>query len=88
MVIQLLVDVSDDMVTIRVKDRGIGIPEEEQKNLFKKFYRAKNTAHIQGTGLGLNIVKKYTELLDGIITFASEPEHGTSFTIVFPQKKY
>lgn len=72
------------MVTIKVRDEGIGIPEEEQKNLFNKFYRAKNATNIQGTGLGLTIVKQYVELLNGRIGFSSEPNQGTTFTIEFP----
>lgn len=73
-------------VIIQVKDHGIGIPEEEQKNLFTKFFRAKNATNIQGTGLGLYIVSKYVELLDGVIGFSSIPDHGTTFTIEFPNK--
>lgn len=82
--IYLFIENNGSLVTIRVKDEGIGIPEEEQKNLFGKFYRAKNAIHIQGTGLGLNIVKRYVELLDGDITFISKQNEGTTFTITFP----
>lgn len=82
--IYLIIDINDGIVAITVKDEGIGIPEEEQKNLFEKFYRAKNAAGIQGTGLGLNIVKRYIELLDGNITFVSKHNEGTTFTITFP----
>lgn len=71
-------------VCLKVEDEGMGIPEEEQENLFAKFFRAKNVANIQGTGLGLNIVKKYVALLDGSITFASTPNVGTTFTIEIP----
>lgn len=80
------VSVINEVVTIRVKDEGIGIPEDEQKNLFGKFYRARNAVNIQGTGLGLNIVRKYVELLDGNISFVSKPEAGTTFTLEFPQR--
>lgn len=68
-----------------VIDEGIGIPEEEQQNLFKRFYRARNVTNIQGTGLGLNIVKKYVELMDGAITFSSKLSKGTTFKIYLPQ---
>jgi PAS domain S-box-containing protein len=81
------IEVKDGMACIKVKDEGIGIPEEEQKELFSKFFRAKNAVNIQGTGLGLNIVKKYVELLEGNISFNSKPNEGTTFTIVFPQNK-
>ena len=73
-------------VEISVKDNGIGIPEEEQKNLFGKFYRARNAVNHQGTGLGLNIVKRYIDLLDGDIRFTSHPNEGTEFTISYPHK--
>lgn len=74
-------------MTITVKDFGIGIPEEDQKNLFTEFFRAKNVENIQGTGLGLIIVKKYVELLDGNISFLSNLNEGTSFKIEFPLHK-
>jgi PAS domain S-box-containing protein len=84
--ILLSIEVSNNYVIIQVKDHGIGIPKEEQKNLFTKFFRAKNASNIQGTGLGLYIVSKYVELLDGVIGFSSIPDHGTTFTIEFPNK--
>ncbi|THU39544.1 PAS domain S-box protein [Niastella caeni] len=80
----LSVDIENNLVSMKVKDEGIGIPEEDQKNLFSKFYRAKNAIAIQGTGLGLNIVKRYVELLDGEITFISKQNEGSTFMISFP----
>lgn len=71
--------------TIIVKDSGIGIPIEDQKYLFTRFFRAGNVTNIQGTGLGLNIVRRYVELLEGEITFQSEHEVGTTFIIKIPQ---
>ena len=85
--IELTIGVNKKAAKIKVKDNGIGIPMEEQKNLFGKFYRATNAINIQGTGLGLNIVKKYLELLEGNITFVSKPNKGTTFTIEFPTNK-
>lgn len=82
--IYLNIEIKNDFASIKVKDEGIGIPEEEQKNLFNKFYRAKNATDIEGTGLGLNIVKRYVELLDGAITFVSRQNEGTVFTVGFP----
>jgi PAS domain S-box-containing protein len=79
--------VENGKATVSVRDEGIGIPAEAQKNLFDKFFRAKNATNIQGTGLGLNIVKRYVELLDGAIDFTSEENIGTAFTIHFPQNK-
>ena len=83
--IHFLIDVKNKTVTIQIRDEGVGIPEAEQKNLFDKFFRAKNVTNIQGTGLGLNIVKKYVELLDGSIRFSSKSNEGTTFIIEFPQ---
>lgn len=70
-------------VTISVRDYGIGIPYEDQQRIFSDFFRASNAHSIQGTGLGLNIVKYYTELLGGTITFNSKPGEGTSFELNF-----
>lgn len=68
---------------IRVEDNGIGIPEEDQKYLFDRFFRASNTSAIQGTGLGLNIVAKYVEIMDGKIDCKSKVGEGTVFTVDF-----
>lgn len=69
-----------------VKDSGIGIPEEEHEYLFERFYRAKNALNIQGTGLGLNIIKKYIDLMKGSITFQSALNKGSVFTVRLPIK--
>ncbi|WNJ17773.1 ATP-binding protein [Pontibacter sp. G13] len=69
---------------LSVKDEGIGIAEEEQIHLFERFYRAHNATHIQGTGLGLNIVHKYVSLMQGVIEFESEIDRGTTFTVTLP----
>lgn len=67
---------------IAVTDMGIGISEEDQTNLFNRFYRASNAGQIQGTGLGLNIVKRYVDLMDGKITFESKLGEGSTFKII------
>ena len=69
---------------ITIKDNGIGIPENDQKHLFEAFFRAHNTGNIPGTGLGLNIVARYTSLMNGKIEFKSNINHGTLFTLSFP----
>jgi PAS domain S-box-containing protein len=69
---------------ITVSDNGIGIPEADQKHLFEAFFRAHNTGTIPGTGLGLNIVARYTNLMNGKIDFKSDVNQGTLFTITFP----
>ncbi|MBD1362405.1 PAS domain-containing sensor histidine kinase [Mucilaginibacter sp. ZT4R22] len=69
--------------TVVIKDNGIGIPEKDQKHLFEPFFRAHNTGNIPGTGLGLNIVARYTRLMHGSVEFKSIVNQGTSFTISF-----
>jgi len=76
--------VTNSELKITVKDNGIGIHVDEQKNLFERFFRAKNALNIQGTGLGLSIVAKYIEVLKGTITFESELNKGTIFYITLP----
>lgn len=82
----ILVDIKthQDQFIMTVKDQGIGIPEREQKHLFERFFRATNVSNIQGTGLGLNIVKKYLDLLHGDIKIESTFGQGTVVTITFP----
>lgn len=74
----------NSQLQIVIKDYGIGIPLDEQKNLFERFFRAKNALNIQGTGLGISIVAKYVEELNGSITFESELNKGTIFYINLP----
>jgi len=85
--IQLQTTVDSKEIRIVVKDEGMGIPKEEQEHMFERFFRAKNATNIQGTGLGLNIVSKYLEALEGKISFTSELNAGTTFTINIPNKK-
>ncbi|ELR71996.1 two-component sensor histidine kinase [Fulvivirga imtechensis AK7] len=75
----------EEKLLLQVVDQGIGIPEEEQKHMFERFFRASNVTNIQGTGLGLNIVKKYVDMLNGDISFESKFGEGTTFTIVLPK---
>ncbi len=82
--ITCLVSSDQGHAKIEVIDRGIGIPEAEQKNLFDRFFRAANAANIQGTGLGLHIVKQYIDLVGGTIDFESEVGKGSTFTIEIP----
>ena len=73
-----------DNFYIEIEDNGLGIPESEQQYLFERFFRASNVENIQGTGLGLNIVKRYVELLQGEITFRSKEGEGTTFILKLP----
>jgi signal transduction histidine kinase len=70
-------------MTLTIRDEGLGIPEEDWKHLFERFFRGKNVVNIQGTGLGLHIVSKYVELMGGKIEVESQLEKGTMFTIKF-----
>ncbi|HEX5668325.1 MAG TPA: PAS domain-containing sensor histidine kinase, partial [Chitinophagaceae bacterium] len=82
-VINVSSQVDEKTIIIAVKDNGLGIPEDDKKHLFERFFRANNVTNIQGTGLGLHIVSKYVELMNGNIEVDSELEKGTTFTIHF-----
>ena len=74
----------EEYFQFEIKDQGIGIPKEDQKYLFTRFFRAGNVTNIQGTGLGLNIVKRYVDILGGEISFHSEHEVGSTFFVKIP----
>ncbi|MBR8840684.1 MAG: PAS domain S-box protein [Stigonema ocellatum SAG 48.90 = DSM 106950] len=71
-------------VIFQIKDRGIGIPAADQQKLFEPFHRGRNVGDIQGTGLGLSVVKKFVDLHGGQISVASEVGVGTTFTVTLP----
>jgi PAS domain S-box-containing protein len=73
--------VTDERVQLQVKDKGIGISQEDQAHLMERFFRGANATNVQGTGLGLHIVAKYAELMDGTINCQSELEKGSTFTV-------
>jgi signal transduction histidine kinase len=81
--IDIHTEVTENAILITVKDYGLGIPDEDRKHLFERFFRAQNVTNIQGTGLGLHIVSKYVELMNGDIQVESELEKGTQFNIRF-----
>jgi len=85
-IIHLSTQTTASNLLFRVEDHGLGIPEEERDQLFNRFFRSSNVVNIQGTGLGLHIVSKYTELMNGKITCESKLGVGTIFTIVFSYK--
>lgn len=78
--------VKDHEAVIAVKDEGIGIAEEDQHHLFSSFFRGKNALNIQGTGLGLHIVKRYLDLLGGNAQLKSKLGKGTTITFTIPVK--
>ncbi len=77
---------NNEQITLSVKDEGMGISTEDQQHLRERFFRGTNAGNIQGTGLGLHIVSKYAELMDGIVEWKSELEKGTEFIITFTTK--
>lgn len=82
--VHLLLTCLDEQVYLQVIDEGIGIPQQDQQQLFEPFYRAANVGDIAGTGLGLAIAKRAVELQDGQITVSSEVGQGTTITVVLP----
>ncbi len=75
--------VTENEFVLSVKDEGVGISEEDQQHLFQRFFRGANVTNIQGTGLGLHIVSKYAELMNGHITYETALNKGTKFIITF-----
>ncbi|ARS36442.1 hybrid sensor histidine kinase/response regulator [Pontibacter actiniarum] len=82
--IRFTTSIANGAALVAVQDQGIGIPKADQAHLFTPFFRAQNVTNIQGTGLGLNIVKKYVEVMDGKLEYQSELGEGTTFTITIP----
>lgn len=68
----------------KVTDKGVGIPENDQKFIFNRYFRAENVLNIQGTGIGLNIVKAHLENLGGTISFESLENKGSVFYVELP----
>lgn len=83
--IEISTETGKSYFKLTVTDHGIGMSEADQKHLFERFFRGHNATYIQGTGLGLNIVARYVELMQGKIQFKSKENSGTTITIKFPQ---
>ncbi len=79
-------EVKAEQATLSVRDEGMGISKEDQGHLFSSFFRGKNAINIQGTGLGLHIVKRYLDLLEGEVVLQSELGKGTIITFTIPVK--
>lgn len=71
------------LITIEIKDTGVGIPEEEQEKIFERFYKIDVNNH-KGTGIGLSLVKEYITQLSGKVAVRSEAGKGTVFSIIIP----
>lgn len=78
------VEGSREAVTFLVRDRGIGVPADDQPRLFESFHRARNVGNVEGTGLGLTIVKQCVELHGGTVDFESRAGEGTTFIVCLP----
>jgi len=82
--IKIVASYAKETLSLSVEDEGIGISQADQEHLFTSFFRGKNAANIEGTGLGLHIVKRYLDLLNGTLTLKSELNEGTIITCTFP----
>lgn len=83
--ITLLIREESHQVQIDISDSGIGIPADQQKHLFERFFRATNALNIKGTGLGLHIVAQYVEMMQGEISFTSKEGEGSVFSLTIPK---
>jgi len=87
MPIHIASQIKDKITCVSIQDEGMGISEEDKEHLFSSFFRGRNVTNIQGTGLGLHIVKKYVDLLEGSITMESTLGKGTKITFSIPDKE-
>ena len=85
-IIDIEISQNNDTTVFKITDNGIGIPQKDQKNIFGRYFRAENALLMQGTGIGLNIVKDHLENLNGNITFTSIEHKGSTFIIELPNK--
>lgn len=82
--VEVILNYADEKVVFTVIDNGIGIPAEDQSQIFASFFRGKNVSNIHGTGVGLSIVKEFVDLHKGDINFKSAPEKGSTFNVELP----
>ena len=83
--IKILFSIEKEFSLLEVIDQGIGIPEEQQKYIFDRYFRAENALLNQGTGIGLNISKQHLANLETTLTFESQENIGSTFTIRIPK---
>lgn len=83
-VISLALQVDATKARLTIADKGIGIPEADLKRIFDPFERGSNVGTVKGSGLGLNIVKRMTDMLGGRIVVESKVGEGTRFTVDLP----
>jgi len=85
--VKILSKSNDKKVLLRIIDQGIGIPKDDVKNIGQKFFRAKNTLEVAGTGIGIYLTKNFIELHKGSLKIESELNVGSSITVSLPVVK-
>jgi signal transduction histidine kinase len=82
--VEFNVEARGHLTLFTVTDRGVGIPEADQRLLFQAFHRGSNVSDMPGTGLGMAVVKRCVELHGGKIAFESKERQGTTFIVALP----
>lgn len=84
--VTIRLDVEKNKLSIKIADTGIGISQNEQKNIFKNFYRSKDAVNTgeMGIGIGLVITRRLVQRMKGTLNFDSRENMGTTFTLVLP----
>lgn len=82
--IEFIIKEESNRLTFRIKDYGIGIPQNDIETLFEPFHRGKNVGSVHGTGLGMSIVKRSIEMHNGKLEFETEEGFGTTFLVTIP----
>ena len=82
--IELTISTENDTIILSIVDNGIGIPEDEIKYIFDAFYGSKNHTGINGTGLGLNIIKRLLDVIGGTVSVESKIDEGAKFIVRIP----
>lgn len=82
----IITELDEDKICIEIIDQGIGIPEEDLDQVFESFFRSSNTGTIEGTGLGMSIVKKSVEALGGTVNIDSTVGVGTNIKLILSKR--
>lgn len=84
-VISVRISEDQETVCVSIQDTGVGMTEDVLAHIFDKFYQAEGSRSTHGNGLGLSLVKKIVDLCNGEILVESEPDIGSTFTVVLPK---